>query len=219
MTQTQPDISAFILDLFGVVIAFDNDVMYRRLAQHCAEPDSALARLDGFMARREIITDGWTLPKVHRQLVEEFGFDRGYPDFEILWLEPYSWPMPGMADCLRYLSERYRLVLLSNIDRYYWKVVQRRHPELEHFDAILLSCDLRMAKPDPDVFRHAAEIAGADPTRCYFVDDTEINVAAARDLGFQTHKFRDSAQLVAALAWTGLPAGVRGSERTDQPGS
>jgi len=206
MSHPEPGISAFILDLFGVVIAFDNNVMYRRLAQHCADPDSALVRLDGFMARREIITGGWTLPRVYRQLVEELGFDRDYPDFETLWLEPYSWPMPGMASCVRYLSERYRLVLLSNIDRDYWKVVQGRHPELECFDAILLSCDLGMAKPDPDIFRHAADVARSDRARCYFVDDTEINVAAARDLGFQTHRFRNSAQLVTALAWTGLNA-------------
>jgi len=33
-----PDVSAFIFDLFGVVIAFDNDLMYRRLAQHCTDP-------------------------------------------------------------------------------------------------------------------------------------------------------------------------------------
>jgi FMN phosphatase YigB (HAD superfamily) len=49
-----------------------------------------------------------------------------------------------------------------------------------------------------------AEIAGPDPTRCYFVDDTEVNVAAARELGLQTHRFRNTARLVAALAWTGL---------------
>ena len=205
MRHPEPDISAFILDLFGVVIAFDNDLVYRRLAQHCADSDDALVRLDGFMARREIITDGWTLPRVHQQLVEEFGFDRDYPDFETLWLKPYSWPMPGMADCLRYLSERYRLVLLSNIDRYYWKVVQGRHPELECFDAILLSCDLRMAKPDPDIFRHAAEIAGVDPTQCYFVDDTEINVAAARDLGFHTHRFRQGDNFGVPLRSRALP--------------
>ena len=204
MRHPEPDISAFILDLFGVVIAFDNEVIYRRLAEHCADTDNALARLDGFMARREIITDRWTLPRVHRQLVEEFGFDRNYTDFETLWLKPYSWPMPGMVDCLRYLSERYRLILLSNIDRYYWRVVQDRHPELEYFDAILLSCDLRMAKPDPDIFRRAAEIAGTDPPQCYFVDDTAINVAAARDLGFHTHTFRNAPQLVATLAWTGI---------------
>lgn len=112
--------------------------------------------------------------------------------------------MPGMADCLRYLSERYRLILLSNIDRYYWKVVLDRHPELEYFDALLLSCDLRMAEPDPDIFRRAAEIAGTDPPQCYFVDDTAINVAAARDLGFHTHTFRNVPQFVATLAWAGI---------------
>jgi 4a-hydroxytetrahydrobiopterin dehydratase len=44
-----------------------------RLAQHCADPDEAFVRLNGFMARREIITGEWTLPRVHRRLVEEFG--------------------------------------------------------------------------------------------------------------------------------------------------
>jgi len=202
--RPKPDVSAFIFDLFGVIIAFDNDVMYRRLAQHCTDPDNALVRLDGFMARREIITDGWTLPRVHRQLVEEFGFDRDYQDLETIWLKPYSWPMPGMADCVSYLAERYQLVLLSNIDRYYWEVVQDHHPELECFDAVLLSCDLHMAKPDPDLFRHTAEIAGADPTQCYFVDDTAVNVAAARDLGFQAHHFQNTTKLVSSLAWTGV---------------
>jgi len=61
-----------------------------------------------------------------------------------------------------------------------------------------------MAKPDPDIFRHAAEIAGADPARCYFVDDTEVNVAAARDFGFRTHRFGNTSGLVAELAWTGV---------------
>jgi len=80
--HSQPDVSAFIFDLFGVIIAFDNDVMYRRLARHCADPDDAFVRLNGFMANREIITDEWTLPRVHRQLVEEFGFNLDYPEFE-----------------------------------------------------------------------------------------------------------------------------------------
>jgi len=202
--HSESDVSAFIFDLFGVIIAFDNDIMFRRLAKHCTDPDDAFVRLNGFMAHREIITDEWTLPRVHRRLVEEFGFDLDYPEFEAIWLKPYSWPMPGMADFVRSLSERYRLVLLSNIDRYYWKVVQGMHPELECFDAILLSCDLRMAKPDPDIFRHAAEIAGAAPARCYFVDDTEVNVAAARDLGFRTHRFGNTSGLAAKLAWTGV---------------
>jgi len=50
----------------------------------------------------------------------------------------------------------------------------------------------------------AAEIAGTDPPQCYFVDDTAINVAAAHDLGFHTHTFRNAPQLVATLAWTGI---------------
>jgi len=116
--RPKPDVSAFIFDLFGVIIAFDNDVMYRRLAQHCTDPDNALVRLDGFMARREIITDGGRCRGCIDSSSKSSVFDRDYQDLETIWLKPYSWPMPGMADCVSYLAERYQLVLLSNIDRY-----------------------------------------------------------------------------------------------------
>jgi hypothetical protein len=41
------------------------------------------------------------------------------------------------------------VVLLSNVDRYFWAVVRAAHPELDRFGALLLSCDLGLAKPEP----------------------------------------------------------------------
>ncbi len=193
------DVNVFIFDLFGVVIAFDNDIVYSRLARHCGNPVEAFGRLNGLMASHDVITGALTLPQIHRQLVETQGLTLDFSEFETAWLEPYSQAMPGMASLLGKLSEHYRLVLLSNVDRYYFDVVRAMHAELEHFEWLLPSCDLALAKPDPRIFRHVCQLSGALPSRCYFIDDTLVNVEAAKTLGFRTHWFRGVEELVKEL--------------------
>lgn len=190
MTPDESDLEAFVLDLFGVIISFDNDIVYSRLARRCADPEGAVRNLDGLMAGHDVVTGQLSLRQVHRRLVDAYGLAMDYPQFEAAWLEPYSEPMPGMADLVTILSENYRLVLLSNVDPYYWEVVRAAHRELNCFDALLVSCDVGLAKPDLEMFRLASRAAGTDPGRCLFVDDTQANVDAARSLGFRTHRFR-----------------------------
>jgi HAD superfamily hydrolase (TIGR01509 family) len=203
MADTGPRVEAFVFDLFGVIISFDTGIAYSRLARHCADPQAAFRHLEGLMASPEVVTDRVTLPQIHLRLVDELGLTMSFPEFEAAWLEPYSVPMPGMADLVATLARNHRLILLSNVDKYYWPVVRAMHPELDHFDALLVSCDLGMAKPDLEVFRHASQVAGAEPARCLFVDDTAANVAAARAVGLQAHLFRGTSQLVDELRAAG----------------
>jgi HAD superfamily hydrolase (TIGR01509 family) len=198
------DVDVFVFDLFGVVIDFDDAIAYSRLARHCADPTGAAVQLDGLLAGYDFGTGKLTLPEIHRKLVDAQGLTLSYPDFEAAWLEPYSWAMPGMAPLLERLSARYRLVLLSNVDRYYWPVVRAAHPELDFFGSLLLSCDLGVAKPEPESFLRACRIANTAPARCFFVDDSEVNVDAARRLGFRTHWFQGVAGLVARLRRAGV---------------
>ncbi len=190
MKQADPGVEAFIFDLFGVIASFDNDVVYSRLARHCTNPAEAFESLNGLMSGRDVITGKRTLSQIHDALVEAHGLALDYADFESAWLEPYSAPMPGMAELVRALSSNYSLLLLSNVDGYYWEVVRAAHPELECFDSLLVSCELGLAKPDREIFLLASEAAGAKASQCFFIDDTRVNVEAARALGFQTHWFR-----------------------------
>ena len=40
-----------------------------------------------------------------------------------------------------------------------------------------------MRKPEERIFQHAAGLLGLDPGECVFVDDIEVNVAAAEAVG------------------------------------
>jgi putative hydrolase of the HAD superfamily len=52
------------------------------------------------------------------------------------------------------------------------------------FDAVVISAEVGMRKPEPRIYLHAAGLLGLDPAECVFIDDIKANVQAAEDLGF-----------------------------------
>jgi putative hydrolase of the HAD superfamily len=58
-----------------------------------------------------------------------------------------------------------------------------------HFDHLLYSCELGYAKPNPEYFSAALAKLGMLPSDVLFIDDHEVNVAAARGAGLQAELF------------------------------
>jgi len=52
------------------------------------------------------------------------------------------------------------------------------------FDAVVISSEVGMRKPEPRIFFHAAELLGLAPQECVFIDDIEANITAAEQIGF-----------------------------------
>jgi putative hydrolase of the HAD superfamily len=52
------------------------------------------------------------------------------------------------------------------------------------FDAVVISAEVGMRKPEPRIFRYAAQLLGLPSTACIFIDDIQANVTAAEQLGF-----------------------------------
>jgi 2-haloacid dehalogenase/putative hydrolase of the HAD superfamily len=69
---------------------------------------------------------------------------------------------------------------------------------------IVVSGEVGLMKPEPAIFRLAAERAGLAPAELLFVDDSPGNIDAAAALGFAVHHFDDPATLRPALAAHGL---------------
>ncbi|MFF4362593.1 HAD family hydrolase [Streptomyces sp. NPDC001604] len=67
-------------------------------------------------------------------------------------------------------------------------------------DEVVNSARVGLAKPDPRIYRLAADLAGVRPERCLFIDDTEENTEAAAALGMQPLHFHTAADLERALA-------------------
>ncbi|GGX67930.1 HAD family hydrolase [Saccharospirillum salsuginis] len=68
-----------------------------------------------------------------------------------------------------------------------------------YFDSVVNSSEIGVAKPDAGFFEHALARVGVRADRSLFVDDSRTNVAAARDLNFQSIHFEDR-----ATAWPAI---------------
>lgn len=95
----------------------------------------------------------------------------------------------------------YRLGILSNTCEAHWHYVTdgRYRILTELFDVAALSFQLRSLKPEPEIFRRAAELAGVPPEEIFFVDDRQENVAAACRAGLDAVPFTTPADLATAL--------------------
>ena len=90
-------------------------------------------------------------------------------------------PVPAMYQMIRDLrTSGVRTALLSNSWGSDW-YPRDDFPAL--FDAVVISGEVGMRKPEPRIFRHAAALLDLEPGHCVFVDDVEANVEAAIGCG------------------------------------
>jgi putative hydrolase of the HAD superfamily len=89
-----------------------------------------------------------------------------------------------------------RTGLLSNS----WGAIYPRHLFPDLFDAVVISAEVGMRKPEERIFRLAAEILGLEPAECVFIDDIRDNVAAAQAVGLVGVHHRTATQTKEQLA-------------------
>lgn len=116
-------------------------------------------------------------------------------------LESWTRADPAMVSLVGELADvGHPLGLLSNIIADLVPLFEERHaPWLECFRARTYSCVIGVAKPDHEAYRIAADRLGVAPSDCLFVDDTEVNVVAAREVGMRAEVFTSPMQVRALL--------------------
>jgi len=92
-----------------------------------------------------------------------------------------------------------RLGILTNNVREWEARWRAKLPIDEVFEDVVDSAFVGMRKPEPEIYQLALARLGVSAEECAFVDDTEVNVDAARALGLHAVRFRDTAQAIAEL--------------------
>lgn len=69
----------------------------------------------------------------------------------------------------------------------------------ELFDVVVISGEVGMRKPTPNIYVLGAEMIGLEPAQCVFVDDLPFNLEPAAELGMATVHHRDYEQTIAEL--------------------
>ncbi|MCU1374213.1 MAG: hydrolase, haloacid dehalogenase-like family [Actinomycetia bacterium] len=201
MSRTGPTaIGTVVFDLGGVLVDWDPRHLYRQVLADDDEVERFLA---------EVCTWEWhtqhdlgrpmaeTIPELSTRFPEHAGAIA-------LWHERYhdmvAGEVPGTVEVVRELhAAGTRLLVLSNmpadvlhvLDGFEW---------LDLFDAVVVSGQEGLIKPDPAIYRILVDRHGVDPATTAFVDDRPENVAAATALGFRGIPFTDAPALRRALS-------------------
>ena len=197
--------AAVTFDLGGVLIDWDPRHLYRTLF-----PDAA--SMERFLA--EVTTPQWNAAqdagRPWTEAVEDLAarFPDRRPLIEAYW---QRWPetlggaIDGTVEVLADLRERgVRLLALSNWSAETFPIARERYSFLAWFEGIVISGEVGVVKPDARIFEALIEGHGVEPSRTVFVDDTEVNVAVAEELGFIGLRFVDPETLRVDLERLGL---------------
>ncbi len=101
--------------------------------------------------------------------------------------------MQNLIAYIRSLRPRLRVGLLSNAFGSLRAELAERWAIEDAFDQIVISAEVGLAKPQPEIFRLAAERLGVPPAEILFVDDFDANIQAARLVGMEAILFRPPA--------------------------
>lgn len=192
---------AFIFDFGGVIIDWDPRYLYRKLFD--GDPDAMerfLQEVDFYHwnARQD---EGRPFAEGVAELCAKFP---QYCDliqaYDRRWDESIAGPYPKSVAILHSLRERgYPLYGLSNWSVEKFLLVRHKYEMFDWFEAILLSGEVKLTKPDPRIFRIMLDRIGREASECVLVDDSIGNIEAARQLGFRTIHFQSPEQLQVEL--------------------
>ena len=103
-----------------------------------------------------------------------------------------------LVDYIRSIRPRFKTGVISNA----WPdlreyIVEKKLDDA--FDALVISAEVGIMKPDPRIFQIALDTLGVSADESVFVDDTPANVDAARALGMRGILFRDQARVLRDL--------------------
>ena len=99
-----------------------------------------------------------------------------------------------LVDYIRSLHTCYRTGIISNALSNVRSAIEQKWDIADAFDALILSAEIGLMKPDPRIFHTALQALGVAPAEAVFVDDVAENVAGAQALGMFAMRFIDPVQ-------------------------
>ncbi len=202
--QPGPAIRAVISDFGGVLTTplMESFAAYQRRSGITPEQlGQAMVRIleaSGVHPLHELERGAITEDEFLRRLERELGGDVMLHEFQETYFNALS-PNEEMIELMRELrGRRYRMALLTNNVRE-WEPRWRAMLPDELFELVVDSAVGGKRKPDAAIYELPLERLRLPAAACAFVDDLEVNVDAARELGLHGVHFRDTDQAIGEL--------------------
>ena len=198
---------AVVFDLGNVLVRWDPFLPYVGRMERAAV-EEFFAEID-FAAVNQRQDAGRPWADARAEVLGRFPQHRAAFD---IYLDHFADSVPGPVEgseqvVCELAGSGVRLLGLSNWSAETFHLAVPAAPAIGLLEDVLVSGEVRLAKPDPRIFALLAERYGLDPGRTVFVDDSAVNVEAAARAGFVVVLFTTAAALRTSLRGLGLPVG------------
>ncbi|TLS37527.1 HAD family hydrolase [Pseudalkalibacillus caeni] len=179
------DLDGTLLDRMSTIRRFIAAQFDRYPAFHKVDKQTFCQRFEQLDANGYVWKD-----TVYEQLLKEFNVTslevQELLDDYLDRYSEYSVPYPGMKELLHRLGDKYKLGIITN-GREATQLPSIKSLGIETiFEIILISETEGVKKPDPQIFRRAAELLDCDISECLYIGDHPFNdVEGAKQAGMK----------------------------------
>ena len=197
---------AIIFDFGGVLIEWDPLRLYRKLfnGDACAAKNF-LAEI-GFAEWNLQQDKGRPFALAVAELCERFPqYTSLIQAYDERWEESIGGPIQPTVEILYLLKQvGYPLYGLSNWSEEKFQIVRPKYAFFDLFEIIMVSGEVKLAKPDPRIYTLFLERIDRRAVECLYIDDSNTNIIIADQLGFNTIHYSSPEQLKMELIDRGL---------------
>lgn len=194
-----------VFDLGGVVVRWDPDAI---IAGVFSDPGiRSRVKADVFSHPDWLELDRGTLAREQAiaRAAQRIGVALGEMRRLVHAVPPSLTVFPDTVELLyRLKREGYPLYCLSNMHFASIEYLESRHTFWDVFDGRVISCRLKLCKPERAIYEHLLQTYALEPGETVFIDDVQKNLDAAAELGIRTLRFENAAQCERELRALGL---------------
>lgn len=195
MKISKPDlkgISNLIFDFGGVLIDIDYEAVRDAFHKIGLQNVRAFYQHESHSQLVEDFEQGLISPATFRdEIIKDIGSPVSYDSFDKAWNAILKNVPAKRVKLLEELSSDFNLYLLSNTNIIHYEKYTRDFKE-QHgknlrslFVKAYFSHEIKMRKPNQDIFNYIVKDAGIEKDSSLFIDDAEKNIHAAREVGLK----------------------------------
>ena len=191
----------FLFDLGNTLIKLAYERVLENICRDASvKRDELIEILEEPGGYRDMERGAVTFLDFYEMVVDKSGYRGSARDFHTIWSDFFDGPILGVEGLLERIRARYRVAFLSNSNEVHAEEIPKKFAALfQKDDRFIFSHRFKVAKPDPEIFRRALEVLGAQAQQVVFIDDLIENVTAARSIGMQAFQFIDTISLTRQL--------------------
>lgn len=179
-----------IFDCFGVIFGEIAPVIFERYFPE----DKAAEMKEKYFVPGDL--GEITLDEIFDAMAEEIGIERErlikeWNELIILNKE--------IIPVIEKLKKEYTVILLSNAPLGFAEKIINEEGLGYLFDKMFISCNLKMAKPDPEIYLHCVNSFGKKFDKVYMIDDNPKNLSPLPNLGITPIHFTSVKKLTEEL--------------------